>query len=314
LPAVRDRAVHQFSPTNLTGVPIAVDNCGAIPTLTFADSVVGVPCPAPRTITRTWTATDDCGNSATCQQIFTATDECLCGAGLGPIAAWWRAEGNANDSADGNHGALQNGVTFAPGVVGQAFNFDGVDDHVAIPDSTSLRPVNLTIEGWFNFASTDGVRILVSKPLGGGFLNSFVIWLEQGVLRAHTGDGDGPGTILDHPTLRPVSGQWYHLAYTFSDTANLQALYVDGVLGASGVENKTVGYDGHPLVFGADFDFGLPSAFFHGRMDEVSIYPRALSGADIQAIFNNGSRNKDFVAPVLTCPANTTASATPGRI
>jgi uncharacterized repeat protein (TIGR01451 family) len=67
----------------------------------------------------------------------------------GPVA-WFRAEGDATDSAGGNNGTLQNGATFAPGQVGQAFLVDGLDDYVTVPDSPALRPVNLTIEGWFN--------------------------------------------------------------------------------------------------------------------------------------------------------------------
>jgi hypothetical protein len=34
-----------------------------------------------------------------------------------------------SDIIDGNHGTLQNGTTFAPGKVGQAFSFDGLDGH-----------------------------------------------------------------------------------------------------------------------------------------------------------------------------------------
>ena len=53
------------------------------------------------------------------------------------LISWWKAEGNATDSAGVNHGVLQNGVAFAPGKVGQAFSFDGVNDSV-------------DLGGWFN--------------------------------------------------------------------------------------------------------------------------------------------------------------------
>jgi hypothetical protein len=39
------------------------------------------------------------------------------------LVSWWRAEGDARDFWDGNHGAMQNGATFAAGKVGQAFFF-----------------------------------------------------------------------------------------------------------------------------------------------------------------------------------------------
>src|SRR5207247_9680385 len=65
------------------------------------------------------------------------------------LVSWWRAESNALDSADSNNGTLLNGTTFAPGLVGQAFSFDGIDDKIIIPDAANLRLTNaFTIEGW----------------------------------------------------------------------------------------------------------------------------------------------------------------------
>src|SRR5947209_7782850 len=55
------------------------------------------------------------------------------------LVSWYRAEGDATDYVSGNNGVLQNGVTFTAGEVGQAFQFDGVDDEVRIPASTSLN-------------------------------------------------------------------------------------------------------------------------------------------------------------------------------
>jgi hypothetical protein len=56
------------------------------------------------------------------------------------LVSWWPGDGDVEDIQDSNHGTLQNGATFAPGTVASAFNFDGVDDHVLIPDSPSLNP------------------------------------------------------------------------------------------------------------------------------------------------------------------------------
>ena len=59
------------------------------------------------------------------------------------------AEGNANDSAGQNNGILYNGVSFASGMVGRAFVFNGTSSYVEVPDSPSLRLTNvLTIEFW----------------------------------------------------------------------------------------------------------------------------------------------------------------------
>ena len=72
--------------------------------------------------------------------------------GLAPppgLVSWWTADGTAADLMQRNDAELVDGTTFAPGMVGQAFDFDGVDDRVQLPDSESLKLTeSLSIEGW----------------------------------------------------------------------------------------------------------------------------------------------------------------------
>ena len=58
-----------------TGVATAVDNCDDEPIVTFSDVTTGIGCPDGYEITRTWTATDRCGNESTCEQIITIEDD-----------------------------------------------------------------------------------------------------------------------------------------------------------------------------------------------------------------------------------------------
>jgi uncharacterized repeat protein (TIGR01451 family) len=57
-----------------TGTATATDNCDPVLTITSTDVTVGGACPQEYTITRTWTAADDCGNTATCNQIIVIDD------------------------------------------------------------------------------------------------------------------------------------------------------------------------------------------------------------------------------------------------
>lgn len=57
-----------------TGMATAIDSCDLTPEVTYADVTVAGSCPQEYTITRTWTATDTCGNSSSCTQTITVDD------------------------------------------------------------------------------------------------------------------------------------------------------------------------------------------------------------------------------------------------
>jgi hypothetical protein len=78
---------------------------------------------------------------------------------------------------------------------------------------------------------------------------------------------------------------------------------------ASGSTSETINYDGPlPVTLGTDINNKTtPTGFFAGLLDEVSLYNRALSAAEILAIYNNGARRKDFTPPSIICPPNVTA-------
>src|SRR5262249_34246905 len=78
--------------------------------------------------------------------------------------SWWKADGSAADASDGNTGTLQGGMGFTTGIVGQAFNFDGVDDAVRVPSASNLNfTSNLTIEAWINPTDFATTRPIASK-------------------------------------------------------------------------------------------------------------------------------------------------------
>jgi gliding motility-associated-like protein len=61
-------------PQSSIGSVSATDNCGGVVTVTVADVITNQTCANRYTITRTWTATDVCGNSSTSSQIITVND------------------------------------------------------------------------------------------------------------------------------------------------------------------------------------------------------------------------------------------------
>src|SRR6185295_1897294 len=72
------------------------------------------------------------------------------------IVGWWPGDGDADDIAGTNNGTLQGGaLANVAGMVGAAFDFDGTNAYVQVPDAPELRPTNLTVTAWAWFDSLD---------------------------------------------------------------------------------------------------------------------------------------------------------------
>jgi RHS repeat-associated protein len=219
------------------------------------------------------------------------------------IISWWPGDGNANDIVSTNNGVLEGGATAnAVGVVGSAFSFDGTNGYVEILDAPSLDPTNLTIEAWVQFASLnswvsgapEGQQYIVFKQ------NSQTSYFEgYNLVKLRTTGGDvlsfivsssaGQVALLQSTTL-VTTGVWYHVAGVRG--SNFTQLYVNGQLESQTNVSFPQDYGTLPLYFGTS---GQPSYWdgkLAGMLDEVSLYNRALSSAEIQAIYNAGSQGK----------------------
>ena len=207
------------------------------------------------------------------------------------LASWWPGDGNVNDIAGGNHGFLQGGPTFGPGWIRQAFQLDGIDDFVMVPDSPDLDfgTKNFTIDLWVNFVSTDGEQVIIEKWVQ-KFEEASTGWtltkLDGNVLRLAMRDGIAPEIILDViPPSIPIN-TWNHIAVTREgDTFTLYwnggALgFTDCSYNLNSISSLKMGHRGNPDdTPGSE---GWQDFYFNGSIDEVKIYDRALSALEIQ--------------------------------
>jgi hypothetical protein len=214
------------------------------------------------------------------------------------LVSWWPGDGNADDIIDGNTGVLVNGVTFATGVVGQGFSFDGVDDRVRVAASPSLNIVgDVTVDLWAKRASFTGqTQMLISKGAGSGaggvdLPTSYNIhFASDNTITAGFERADGSNAFVTGPAITDTG--FHHYAYVRS--GNTHQLYVDGVLVASdtftGSPGSTADID--LLIGGVRGAANSAGSLFNGIIDEVEIFNRALSASEIQAIFAAGSDGK----------------------
>jgi hypothetical protein len=222
------------------------------------------------------------------------------------MVAWWRAEGDANDAANGNSGALFNGATFAPGELGQAFAFNGGSNYVEVPDSPVLRLTNeLTIEFWVKRLQLDPPSLpyadyVVEK--GGdwtGGVQNYAVALHNPQYNyclhfAFAGGWRGGGSVADT--------NWHHCAVVARNGDADPTLYIDGVqqpiIYREGATTINLYNSTRPLHIGAllDPDTGW---FYYSKtlVDELAFYNRALSSNEIQAIYDAGSAGKCALPP-----------------
>src|SRR5256885_7667372 len=109
------------------------------------------------------------------------------------------------------------------------------------------------------------------------------------------------GPFLGIP-FSPVVGRWYHIAFTFDYATQIEALYVDGAKVSSAFTGRSIAYDSHPLIFGREIENGNSGFFFGGSIDEVSLYNRALSPAEVSAIAVADFAGKNPGQPFFTTP------------
>ena len=198
------------------------------------------------------------------------------------LISWYRAENNALDAIGTNHGTLVGAAGYAAGKVGAAFTLNGSTDYVQIPDAPSLRTDSITVETWVSAQQLGNVNVLLGKTVGTGTADTWTLYYQGGFLHAAITTTSGVGDVAS--PWSPQQNRWYHLALVYDSTAQLR-LYIDGARVASGAKTTPLLYDNHPVIFGMDLENESPNFFFKGKIDEVAIYGRALSDAEIAAIY-----------------------------
>lgn len=201
---------------------------------------------------------------------------------------WLAGDGDARDSAGTNNGTLQNGATFAVGKVGQTFSFDGVDDYVST--AAFSTGTQATIETWVNPSILtggfqDGTLPGINRRTIGGFVadcNDFGVGLYNGSIGVVYKPANGNCTALAPASAVTVqTNQWYHVAATI-DGATVK-LYVNGVLQASAATAANYTPTDKFRLGAAQCCSGDT---FGGKIDEFSLYSRALSVDEIMSIVN----------------------------
>ena len=186
----------------------------------------------------------------------------------------------ADQSGNGNNGTLAN-ATWAgrtAGKFGNALSFNGTNAIGDVPDSTSLAPDDR--DDARGLGEADDAR----ERLEHGHLQGAARLLRLG-LYANTGTNRPSGNIYTSGSTTTCAGPpqlplntWTHLAATYDGT--VLALYVNGTRSRRSLASGSIITTTGALKIGGNTIWG---EYFNGLIDEVRVYNRALTAAEIQS-------------------------------
>jgi hypothetical protein len=213
-------------------------------------------------------------------------------AGLSGLVVWFDFETPPGavipDIVSGHPGSCTTCPVLVPGHRGQGYMFNGVDACIFVPDVGQLAYPAFTLSVWSNRASSGTGMSLVEKLVGpgGNKLNSYQI--EIGItpnpvdaLSFTSSNGMVANFVWSAPAVVTL-GTWQHVAVTWD--GHTKRLFVGGAPIAQGTATG-IGYDSGAMGIGCD-DNGTPSLHYSGVLDEVQIYNRVLTDAEILTLAN----------------------------
>ena len=207
-------------------------------------------------------------------------------AGLDPsLAAWWpfdEGEGNVayDATGNGNDGVFNGDPQWVPGVLGSALEFNG-DDYLNCGNGPTLQIRDaITMALWFNVEA---------------FQTEWEAFFSKGddSYRASRGDGTGNATHMGisgtsvgggngyfNGTVIITGGEWHHYASTYDGAEG--RIYIDGVLDVTSPGTGQISSSSYELWIGTNSQ--NTGRLLHGILDDIQIYSRALSEAEISVI------------------------------
>ncbi len=223
----------------------------------------------------------------------------LCAQSTNGLIAWYPLNGSAVDaSGNGNDGTIEGAVPAANrfGQSGQALSFNGFSSFVDVPDAAALRlaGTDFTVAAWIfetqrNTNFGDAIITKRTKTADDGW--SFSV---RGLR-----DPDNTGRLLwgrggTDPfavSSNTISiGQWHQVSIVYTVATGTVAFYIDGALDSTtnGMPSPS-GTTTRDMHIGNDSAEAYDNAYvFHGSLDDVRLYDRALSAGEVLALSNSG--------------------------
>jgi Concanavalin A-like lectin/glucanases superfamily len=226
-----------------------------------------------------------------------------------PVAYWRLNETSGTVAYDktGNYDAtyVQAPAIGAPGLLaapsGHSVWFDGIGGRIQADALTQHTwwP-GYTLEAWVRIDQTVNEEHIIAFNDNAGD-NGLALLHDQPTGLFKFRDCEGQGCAAAFSTTMPQVGRTYYVVVTVNDR-NRGRLFIDGereAIFTSAIRPLT---DGH-LTIGGEYDSAggsaIPTSFFEGNIDEVSVYDHALPHRKVRAHYRAGLRSHQTASPKI---------------
>ena len=201
------------------------------------------------------------------------------------LLGYWSFDANTIDgdtikdtSGNDNHGTINFPVKIVPGKVNDALEFDGENGHYVVTDLmiTEAQFASLTMMAWVKAANPHDAWGQVMGCDDGGWDRGYGYRADAWEIQVGQGGEWQPGAIV-------TIGEWQHTAVIYTPSNTI--FYADGErfeFGDRTVPTTSV----NPFMIGDDIPCG-PVCAFPGPIDEVLVYGRELTDAEVQQNFES---------------------------
>jgi hypothetical protein len=212
---------------------------------------------------------------------------------------WWKFDEDATDSIGSLSSAPLGPVTYISGAVGQAIVFNGTTTGISLPATTDMQfQASFSLSAWAKLYSyPTNSQIWATIIFDGDDRNGLDPYDLQvspsGTLQFLT-TSSTQALGVNAPTQFPLN-QYVFVTGTYDKKAGIQSLYVNGVLVGqnNNVKDLTPVVPLDPTAL-PGVGIGVNNAFptsaynmgWNGEIDDLRVYNRALSSAEVQALYN----------------------------
>ena len=200
-----------------------------------------------------------------------------------------------NDAYGTNHGTRPSstlsggalGPTFTTGKIGKAFVFDGINDHIFLPNNIFKKTGDFSFSAWVNPNALSGNQAILGTYFYDGntygwrldFVNSSMSFGIFGSSQVNMSIGS---------TFN--NGQWYHIVVTRKASTGTKA-YINGTLNVSNTSTINPNYatTQYSTIGATQYQPSTVTYYYNGKIDAISVWDKELSATEVASLYNSGN-------------------------